>query len=125
MRTMTKAVSTLLVAVGLSACSPSPPNEERIKADLIGQELVIQQGVRLQRWRIEAGELKGFRVVRRMTDGKAGTDTILIAVNLEGLRERATGDLRVNYRRYDQGWQLATVGAAPGFSLSQRGNDAK
>jgi hypothetical protein len=71
------------------------------------------------------GEIKGFRVIRRMTDSQAGTDTILIAINLEDVTHWASGDLRVSYRRYDQGWLIDAVQPASNFSWRLRGNEAK
>jgi len=122
----THLVSTLVCAFSLVACSPSPPNEEKIKADLVGRDFAMQQSLfGGQMWRIEAGEIKGFRLVRRMTDSKAGTDIVLIAVNLEGVTSRASGDLKLTYRRYDQGWQLDTVEPASQFSFNRRGNETK
>ena len=125
MRNAAHLVFMFVIVIGLAGCSPSPPSEDKIKSDLVGQVFSIRFDGSLRYQINNAGEIKGFRVIRRMTDSQAGTDTILVAVNIEDVTHRASGDLRISYRRYDQGWLIDAVQPASDFSWSLRGKDAK
>lgn len=115
----------VVVVVGLfvSACTPGVVSEEKIKADLSGQQFPFQQTfLGQQAWKIEPDEIKGFRLLRRATDKKAGTDAVYVAIRLEGGTQVISGDLKITYRLYDQGWQLDSVQPHSEFLVSKPGS---
>jgi hypothetical protein len=116
-------VVTVCAVVALVGCSYIRPlaDEDKIKADLIGQQFPYAASLFGQQvWTIEADELKDWRVVRRATDRGAGTDVIYAAVRLEGSGQVISGDLKIIYRLYDRGWQLDKVVPDSEFSVSHR-----
>jgi hypothetical protein len=117
-----------LVAVGfvgllVAGCGVLRPTvgEDKIKSDLIGQKFAYAASLFGQSiWTIEPDELKGWRLIRRVTDKDAGTDVIYAAVRLEGGKQVISGNLKIIYRFYDKGWQLDKISADSDFSISNR-----
>lgn len=112
-----RIVVCALASFLLLACTPKVASEDRIKQDLVGQSFVVAESfLGQQRWKIEAGEVRSFRMLRRLTNKKDGTDTVFVAVQLETKQKIVSGDLKLMYRLYDNGWHLDAVERASDFS---------
>ncbi len=110
-----------LVLIGCRSFWPPTPSESRIKSDLVGQKLAYaHQLLSTSVWTIEPDEIKGWRLMRRATDRKAGTDVVYAAVRLENGTQAISGTVKITYRLFDQGWQLEKVAADSEFAVLER-----
>lgn len=100
----------LALFFGCSSFWPPVASEARIQSDLVGQKLVYDHSLlSREAWTIEKNDIKGWRLLRRATDRKAGADTVYAALRLEGVSRSISGNVKITYRLYDQGWQLETL----------------
>lgn len=91
----------LVTAIGCTISIPLP-NEEQIKQDIVGQTLNKEFIVIF---------VKEIAIQRRFTDKKAGTDEIYALATLDDSTTTIKGILVLDYKKYDQGWKLESVGA--------------
>ncbi len=109
----------LALLLGCGSFWPPVASEARIQSDLVGQKLVYDHGLlSSETWTIEKDDIKGWRLMRRATDRKAGTDTVHAALRLEGASRALSGNVKITYRLYDQGWQLETLSPESEFVVT-------
>jgi hypothetical protein len=83
----------------------------------VGQSFNVQSGLGASTWKIEQGELKSLRLLRRKTDKKEGADVVYVTVKLQAKEEVIGGDLKLLYRLQDNGWHLDSVVSASDFLI--------
>jgi hypothetical protein len=101
------ALGLLVVPFG---CSRPVVTEDKVKADLVGQELQLRVAELPAPALFRVKMVKGLTVTKRMTAKKEGADSVFATTQLEGGEDDVlTGDLRIRYKLFDQGWQLESV----------------
>ena len=113
----------LLLPMAWACNGESAVTDEKIKQDLVGQSLVVglrQPAMERLYWNIAPDQIKEWRIQRRLTDRKGGTDVIYAAVRLESRTQVLQGTLQIQYRLFDQGWTLEHVGLESKPSISEK-----
>ena len=98
----------IVFLIFLNNCSSSV-SENDMKKDLIGKEIYyFGPGHVSMTWTFAEGEIDEFKIIKRLTDSKKGTDIIEVYIKAcdKKAKDKATisGTLTLNYNKYDQGW---------------------
>jgi len=116
----------LLLLTTASACGNSATvSDSQVKTDLVGQRFAVgitNFSMEPILWTVEPNQLRDFRVTSRQTDRAAGTDVIWADVFLEGATQAVRGNLKIEYKRFDQGWSLQKVGFQTKPTITSKGS---
>lgn len=100
-------VPLLLLVFLLSSCGSSPPNEQRIKDDLVGKK--ISDGVK--GWVCESpAEFKQFTIADRKVSGDSATYTVNVTAGNQ--QSEGTALLTIEYKKEGSTWRMAGLKAA-------------
>jgi len=92
--------------------------------DLVGRKFAVGVAYPMMEpiyWTVQPNEVKDWRLIRRKTDSNAGTDLVYADIRLESSTQVLQGTLKLQYRRYDQGWQLESAGLESQPAITSRG----
>lgn len=107
------AIILVLSIFTISGCSstPSVPNEDKIKSDLVGKEFWVRGDPMFggYTYTIKDGAFQSFKIDKRLTDKKDKTDEIYASVVIKDDNTEYIGQIVINYSLYEQGWNITNV----------------
>jgi hypothetical protein len=83
-------------------------SERQMREDLVGMLLRDQFGFLYSNiiWEIQADDIRKFQILERRTDLEAGTDSLLIYIELSDDIVTVSSEVEMAYQQYSQGWML-------------------